>query len=91
MDEFQRQLQRNQQSAINEFNSKPEFDRVRTIYKNNFDKIALFISKTNPRSAIEDIAGLDSNSTQVMFDNMHLFQEINRAIAQQSLTQNDIK
>lgn len=91
MDEFQRQLDRNQQSVINEFNTKPEFDKVRMIYKNNFDKIVLFIAKSNPRSAIEDIASFDSKSAQVMFDDMLLFQEVNRAIAQQNLTLNDIK
>ena len=91
MDEFSRQLKNNLQSDINEFNSKPEYEKIRELYKNNFDKIMFFIERANSKLAIEDIAGLDSKLTQSILDNSPLLQQINKAISKMELTLNDIK
>ena len=91
MDEFNRQLKNNLQSDIYEFNTKPEYSKIRELYKNNFDKIVFFIDRTNSKLAIEDIAGLDSKLAQSIFDNSLLLQQINKAISNIELTLNDIK
>lgn len=91
MDEFSRQLKNNLQSDIYEFNSKPEYAKIRELYKNNFDKIMFFIERANSKLAIEDIAGLDSKLTQSILDNSLLLQQINKAISKIELTLNDIK
>lgn len=91
MGEFEDQIRNAQLRKIQEFNTNPQFEAVRAIYKNNFDDVYLFIKRTNPRTAIEDIANLDQNLKKLIVENMLFFQEINRAIVEGTLSVNDIQ
>jgi hypothetical protein len=90
-EEYNRQLERNLQDAISEFNNKPEYAEIKQLYKNNFDKIALYIERASPKLAVQDIAALDTRLANRIIDNILLLQEINKAISQRKLTLADIK
>jgi hypothetical protein len=91
MDEFNRQLKRNLKSYIDEFNNKSEYADIRELYKNNFDEIVLFIKRSNPKLAVEDIAAIDGRLREKIITSILLVKEINRAIDQQELSFSDIK
>ena len=91
MDDFNEQLKRNLKNDISEFNTKPEYSRIRNLYKTNFDNIVTFIKKFGHKPALEDISRLDSNLTQQVMDNHILLKEINKAISTGELNLNDIK
>ena len=90
MDELRRQIKNTRIKNIHEFNSKPEYEKIRQLYRLNFDKIVSFIEYTNPRLAIEDISNIDKNLGKIVMDNRLLLIEINTAINQQELTSKDI-
>lgn len=91
MDEFNRQLQNNLQSSINEFNNSIEFEKIRELYKLHFDKIDSLIERFGHKLSIEDISIIDKNLTVKIIDNMLLLKEINKAISKQEMTLKDIK
>ena len=50
-----------------------------------------YIKRSDPKLAVEDIAALDSSLKKKVIDSNLLLKEINKAIALQQLTLNDIK
>ena len=87
------QLKRTQQSDIKEFNTSDKLVAVRKLYKDHFDRIALYIKNTNPRTAIEDIANINPSLNDIIYenDNFFLLQQINTAIKNGVLSKDDIK
>lgn len=86
MDKFKKQLNNDLINDINEFNSKPEYAKIRELYKLHFNTIKGYIQMTNNKLAIEDISNLDSNLTQIISSNSLLLKEINKAILAEELT-----
>ncbi len=76
MDKFKEQLKNNLRNDINEFNSKPEYAKIRELYKLHFNIIKVYIQKAGHKSAVEDISYLDSSLTQIISDNILLLKEI---------------
>lgn len=82
MNDFERQLAENLERDIREFNADLKYEMLRQLYKEHYAQIVLFIKKSNPRSAIEDISLIDPRLTQSVMENFQLLKEINTAIAQ---------
>lgn len=86
MDELEQQLKNNSRNNINEFNNKPEYAKIRELYRFHFDTIRDYIHKFGHKHAIEDISRIDLSLMQIILDNDILLKEINRAIDKQLLT-----
>jgi hypothetical protein len=91
MNEFEHQLKNNLRNNINEFNNKPEYTKIRELYRLHFDTIRDYIHNFGHKHAIEDISRLDHSLMQIILDNDILLKEINRAIGKRGLTLEDIK
>ncbi|MEN0011356.1 hypothetical protein [Flavobacterium nitrogenifigens] len=90
MSEFDKQLKKNLNRDVSEFISKPDYESIRQLYKDNFDKIVFYIKRSDVRLAVEDIADIDVRLTKKVIDSVLLLKEVNRAILSQELTLNDI-
>ena len=91
MNEFNEQLKNNQNKYITEFNTNPKYDKIRNLYKVNFELITKLIHKSNAKLAIEDISKIDGSLSNEIIANRLLLKEINGAILKQEFTLKDIK
>ena len=91
MNEFQKQIEENASSFLNEFNNDGTLTDVRQLYKTQFDIIEGLIANSSPKLAVEDIASLDSNLKEQVFSNKLLLQQINVLISKKEISVSDIK
>lgn len=90
MNDFEKQLENNLKTFLMEFNSSTHLEKVRDVYKTNFNHIADLIGRTNPKIAIEDILNLDTSLPTLTIADSLLLQQINRGIIIGSIGVSDI-
>ena len=74
-----------------EFNENQKHERIRLLYKNNFERIKGLILKFGDKPSLEDIASIDPELENHINNNMLFLKEINRGIANNTITFNNIK
>ncbi len=91
MKEFEKQLESNLIKDIFEFNNNESLQEIRHLYKTYFSEIKSFIEKSGIKLSIEDISNINPKISKKIMGNMLLLKEINKAIIENKLTENDIK
>ena len=57
--EFERQIERNRQRDVEEFLTDAEYEDIRKVYRDHFEKIEELIGRFGPKPSIEDISRLE--------------------------------
>lgn len=91
MDEFNKQLEINLLNNIKEFNNNNSLNKIRNLYKTNFEHIKTLINKYGYKQAIEDISNINLDLKQGILENLLLLKEINKGIIKGIIKINDIK
>lgn len=87
---FNEQLERDLRYSINKFLTDEEYSDIKDLYKNNFDAIVLYINKLGVKLAIEDIANIEPMLSGKIISNLLLLKEINTAIKEYKLTEQEL-
>ncbi|MCD8177623.1 MAG: hypothetical protein LUE98_09415 [Tannerellaceae bacterium] len=91
--EFKQQMIQNDTNVLDKFNTDPEFEYIRKLYKANFNQIVNIVKdrRNTPRTVCEPIGQLDNG---VLFNDvinkMDWLIDINRMIRDGQITANDI-